>query len=172
MHYWRLKPTSSLADVLDTLRSRRDWWTITEICEDTGRTRRSVGGVVKTIRVNDLAVIRKRPGATKGDLQLQISDQGLIWLWAMEHNLPPRLLSFFMGLLDILAQTGPTFTRTLIIGKDSKATKTRNSFKELEALGHVRIKRSATEAHVIEITGPGLALLGSWKRIQNGDLRL
>lgn len=168
---WTLDPLSSMADVLDSL-SNGEWWTVTGLCDDTGRTRRTISGVCSTLTDNGLITKRRVAGGTRKQVEFQIRTSGRLWLWACGYQLPPREIDYVIGLLDILQEAGPIRTTVLYRTEGLKEHKTRKAIRMLRALGYVRWIPLGWNQWRIEITGPGLVVLGSWKRLQDAAHRL
>lgn len=162
---------SSQADVLDTLRADPDrGWSYREICEDTGRTLRCVQGVSRTLRgmglvTVDLVEIGPRPTAS-----VQITEEGLRWLWFVERGIPPRHYQILFALLETLEGIGKVQTTT-ITGQVNYQLR---AIRALELAGCVEIERTTAVLRQVQITDYGRYLLRSYRglnaeRLRRGD---
>ena len=163
---------TSRFDILDTLRSDSSRaWSYREICEDTGRTLRSVQGVLSNLETSGLVAIGEHCIRPRRQCNAQITTRGLRWLWLVEQRVPPAHERLLIGLLELLEGAGPIETTTLGL----KPTTTSRALRRLSESGYVQITKRKSLSRLVEITDQGLELLRLFRglhaeRLRRGDL--
>lgn len=169
---WKLDPLSSLADVLDTLEDGQ-FWTVSELCAETGRTRQSISHLVTgALRTRGLTDQRIRPGSARGELQIRITPKGRRWAWASREGMPPRDLDYAIGLLELLESVGPIASTSLYRSRGWPEHKSRRVLRFFGSQGFAAIKPINRLTTSVEITDRGSEVLGSWRRLPDAAIRL
>lgn len=162
---------TSRFDILDTLRSdSARAWSYREICEDTGRTLRSVQGVLSNLETSGLVAIGEHCIRPRRQCNAQITAKGLRWLWLVEQRVPPAHERLLIGLLELLEGAGPIETTTLGL----KPTTTSRALRRLSESGYVKITKRKSLSRLVQITDQGLKLLRLFRnldeRLRRADL--
>lgn len=161
------KVTGTAYDILDSLASEPRAWSVTELCEDTGRSRSSVGGVCHTLENYGCVTQSNRTECPRNTLQVQITDHGLRWLWLVDHKIPPRHEAFLVGVLEILEQTGPIETGAL----KHRGTQTWKAVRVLLNGRYIAAASRPYNRREVRLTERGRQLLGSIRGLNADRLR-